>query len=246
MAEPGRKRHGRLARPPARSPEAPQALPDRELTLIGTPFRRVDGWAKVTGATRFADDLSFPRQCFIKLVRSTVPHARSALGGLFCGARDARSARGADRQGSAGHLRHPAGVAGRASAGARYRAPRRRSDRRGGGVVRGSGARGGAGGAWSSTNSCRRSRRSRRRSPLPSRRSTPTPTTAISTSSCRWSSATSRPASPRRTGSSRTLSSTRATPTCRWSSTPPWRCPRTTAGSPSGRRPRRRTTSIAR
>ena len=44
--------------------------------LIGTAFRRVDGRAKVTGVTRFADDLVFPRMCFLRLVRSTVPHAR--------------------------------------------------------------------------------------------------------------------------------------------------------------------------
>jgi 4-hydroxybenzoyl-CoA reductase subunit alpha len=36
----------------------------------------VDGRAKVTGVTRFADDLFFPRMCFLRLVRSTVPHAR--------------------------------------------------------------------------------------------------------------------------------------------------------------------------
>jgi 4-hydroxybenzoyl-CoA reductase alpha subunit len=47
-----------------------------QLRLIGTPFRRVDGRAKVTGQTRFADDLSFPRMVHMKLVRSTVPHAR--------------------------------------------------------------------------------------------------------------------------------------------------------------------------
>jgi CO/xanthine dehydrogenase Mo-binding subunit len=47
-----------------------------QLRLIGTPFRRVDGRAKVTGQTRFADDLSFPRMVHMKLVRSTVPHAK--------------------------------------------------------------------------------------------------------------------------------------------------------------------------
>ncbi len=47
-----------------------------ELRLIGTPFRRVDGRAKVTGQTRFADDLSFPRMVHMKLVRSTVPHGK--------------------------------------------------------------------------------------------------------------------------------------------------------------------------
>jgi 4-hydroxybenzoyl-CoA reductase subunit alpha len=49
--------------------------PEREANIIGKPFRRVDGRAKVTGATRFADDLSFPRMCFARLVRSRVPHA---------------------------------------------------------------------------------------------------------------------------------------------------------------------------
>ena len=43
--------------------------------LIGRPFRRVDGRAKVTGQTRFADDLAFPRMLHVKLARSTVPHA---------------------------------------------------------------------------------------------------------------------------------------------------------------------------
>ena len=46
------------------------------LNLIGKPFRRVDGRAKVTGQTRYADDFSFPRMCFMRLHRSTVPHAR--------------------------------------------------------------------------------------------------------------------------------------------------------------------------
>ncbi|HXO22858.1 MAG TPA: molybdopterin cofactor-binding domain-containing protein [Thermoanaerobaculia bacterium] len=60
----------------AESAEKPAPEPERELRLIGKPFRRVDGRAKVTGETRFADDLAFPRMCFLKLVRSTVPHAR--------------------------------------------------------------------------------------------------------------------------------------------------------------------------
>jgi 4-hydroxybenzoyl-CoA reductase subunit alpha len=50
-------------------------MTEPDLRLIGTPFRRVDGRSKVTGATRFADDLSFPRMVYMRLVRSTVPHA---------------------------------------------------------------------------------------------------------------------------------------------------------------------------
>ena len=49
---------------------------EADLKIIGTPFRRVDGRAKVTGQTRFADDVYFPRTAHVKLVRSTVPHAR--------------------------------------------------------------------------------------------------------------------------------------------------------------------------
>ena len=44
--------------------------------VIGKPRRRVDGRAKVTGQTRFADDVMLPRMLHCKLLRSTVPHAR--------------------------------------------------------------------------------------------------------------------------------------------------------------------------
>src|SRR3954462_7266986 len=44
--------------------------------VIGTPRRRVDGRAKVTGQTKFADDLMLPRMVHCKLLRSTLPHAR--------------------------------------------------------------------------------------------------------------------------------------------------------------------------
>ena len=44
--------------------------------IIGVPRRRVDGRAKVTGQTRFADDLTLPRMLHCKLLRSSVPHAR--------------------------------------------------------------------------------------------------------------------------------------------------------------------------
>ncbi len=54
----------------------PQDTRARPLSIVGTPFRRVDGRAKVTGATKFADDLAFPRMAFMKLVRSHVPYGR--------------------------------------------------------------------------------------------------------------------------------------------------------------------------
>jgi len=46
-----------------------------DLRIIGKPRRRVDARAKVTGAARYADDLSFPRMLHCKLLRSPHPHA---------------------------------------------------------------------------------------------------------------------------------------------------------------------------
>ena len=46
------------------------------MQIIGKPRRRVDGRAKVTGQTTFADDVLLPRMLHGKLLRSTVPHAR--------------------------------------------------------------------------------------------------------------------------------------------------------------------------
>lgn len=43
--------------------------------LVGKPRRRVDGRAKVTGQTRFADDLFFPRMLHCRLLRADIPHA---------------------------------------------------------------------------------------------------------------------------------------------------------------------------
>ena len=44
--------------------------------VVGTAQRKVDAVAKVTGQTRFADDLFLPRMLYAKLLRSTQPHAR--------------------------------------------------------------------------------------------------------------------------------------------------------------------------
>jgi 4-hydroxybenzoyl-CoA reductase subunit alpha len=52
-----------------------QAAAD-ELRVIGVPRRRVDARAKVTGQTRFADDIFLPRMAHCKLLRSPHPHAR--------------------------------------------------------------------------------------------------------------------------------------------------------------------------
>ncbi|HEV3139897.1 MAG TPA: hypothetical protein VGY57_05255, partial [Vicinamibacterales bacterium] len=46
------------------------------MNIIGKPRRRVDGRAKVTGQTKFADDIMLPRMVHCKLLRATLPHAR--------------------------------------------------------------------------------------------------------------------------------------------------------------------------
>src|SRR5438477_10730724 len=46
------------------------------MNIIGVPRRRVDARAKVTGQTKFADDLMLPRTVHCKLLRAAVPHAR--------------------------------------------------------------------------------------------------------------------------------------------------------------------------
>ena len=71
-----------MASEPVRTEPKPTSRPSSEHPApvtpepryIGKSFRRVDGRAKVTGVTLFADDLAFPRMCFMKLVRSSVPH----------------------------------------------------------------------------------------------------------------------------------------------------------------------------
>jgi len=50
--------------------------PAQSLRVIGVPRRRVDARAKVTGQTRFADDIVLPRMVHCKLLRSPHPHAR--------------------------------------------------------------------------------------------------------------------------------------------------------------------------
>ncbi|MCA1552983.1 MAG: molybdopterin-dependent oxidoreductase, partial [Chloroflexi bacterium] len=48
----------------------------QELNIVGQPLPKVDAWAKVTGETKFADDLVLPRTLNCKLLRSNLPHAR--------------------------------------------------------------------------------------------------------------------------------------------------------------------------
>jgi 4-hydroxybenzoyl-CoA reductase alpha subunit len=48
-------------------------LPTR---VVGRPYAKVDGAAKVTGQTKFADDVMLPRMLHCKLLRSKIAHAR--------------------------------------------------------------------------------------------------------------------------------------------------------------------------
>ncbi len=43
--------------------------------VVGKAHRKIDAVAKVTGVTKFADDLVFPRMLYCKLLRSPEPHA---------------------------------------------------------------------------------------------------------------------------------------------------------------------------
>ena len=45
-------------------------------TIVGQPLPKIDAWAKVTGETRYADDLALPRMAYAKLLRSPHAHAR--------------------------------------------------------------------------------------------------------------------------------------------------------------------------
>src|SRR5207245_857536 len=65
----GRSPRGRRCM--ARAKRAPQ-----DLRVVGKAHRKLDAVAKVTGETRFADDLALPRMLFAKLLRSPHPHAR--------------------------------------------------------------------------------------------------------------------------------------------------------------------------
>ncbi|HEY1252824.1 MAG TPA: molybdopterin cofactor-binding domain-containing protein [Thermoanaerobaculia bacterium] len=44
--------------------------------VVGRPYTKVDGPAKVTGQTRFADDVMLPRMLHCKLLRSKIAHAK--------------------------------------------------------------------------------------------------------------------------------------------------------------------------
>src|SRR4030095_16737937 len=48
---------------------------EKQLKVVGMPFRKVDARAKCTGQTKFADDIVLPRMLYAKILRSHLPHA---------------------------------------------------------------------------------------------------------------------------------------------------------------------------
>src|SRR5437763_9271733 len=55
----------------------------KRFTVVGQPLPKIDAWGKVTGDTRYADDLVLPRMAFGKLLRS--PHAHARITGIDTG-----------------------------------------------------------------------------------------------------------------------------------------------------------------
>src|SRR3982074_297812 len=52
----------------------------KRFNVVGQPLPKIDAWGKVTGDTRYTDDLVLPRMAFGKLLRS--PHAHARIPGL--------------------------------------------------------------------------------------------------------------------------------------------------------------------
>jgi 4-hydroxybenzoyl-CoA reductase subunit alpha len=49
---------------------------DLELKIVGKPLKKVDAMSRVTGETKFADDIFLPRMLYCKILRSPHPHAK--------------------------------------------------------------------------------------------------------------------------------------------------------------------------
>src|SRR5437868_9382519 len=58
------------------SPESRVPVAKPRTRVVGRPYPKVDAAAKVTGQTRFADDLTLPRMLHCKLLRSRRAHAK--------------------------------------------------------------------------------------------------------------------------------------------------------------------------
>src|SRR5688500_19321834 len=62
-----------MAKPEPPPGGGPPSTPD--LRVVGRSLPKVDAVAKVTGRTRFADDLFLPRMLHCKILRATTPQA---------------------------------------------------------------------------------------------------------------------------------------------------------------------------
>jgi 4-hydroxybenzoyl-CoA reductase subunit alpha len=50
--------------------------PAEELSIVGKSLIKPDAFSKVSGQTKFADDLALPRMIYGRILRSPHPHAR--------------------------------------------------------------------------------------------------------------------------------------------------------------------------
>ena len=50
--------------------------PEGELSIVGKPLIKPDAFSKVSGQTKFADDMTLPRMVYGRILRSPHPHAR--------------------------------------------------------------------------------------------------------------------------------------------------------------------------
>ncbi|MGH9398995.1 MAG: molybdopterin cofactor-binding domain-containing protein, partial [Thermoanaerobaculia bacterium] len=66
----------RAGKPPFRSSSPPVAKRPPRTSIVGRPYAKVDAADKVTGKTRFADDIFLPRMLHCKILRSKRAHAR--------------------------------------------------------------------------------------------------------------------------------------------------------------------------
>jgi xanthine dehydrogenase YagR molybdenum-binding subunit len=56
--------------------EAPPLAPNRDLSVVGKPVRRLDGALKVTGQARYTADVRLPGMLYARMVTAPHPHAR--------------------------------------------------------------------------------------------------------------------------------------------------------------------------
>ena len=55
---------------------APVWRDDGALHIVGQPYPRVEGVAKVTGRAQYSYDMRLPGQLYARVLRSPLPHAR--------------------------------------------------------------------------------------------------------------------------------------------------------------------------